>query len=113
MPNSDENVTAEVISELPEWLGELRASGIGVDERLIRITSGECAGEFAIVCWTDPPSDPESDEAQVAVVYTESDWAHDAAPSLGFDDDGDLVWFTADGSYGSEPVSYARITVSA
>lgn len=103
----------EKISRLPAWLtkGGGRDSGLGANERLIRITSGESSGELAIVCLTDPPSDPESTESVRQVAYTQSDWEHECAPSLGFDGDGDLVWFTADGDFGSEPVDFVAVEI--
>jgi hypothetical protein len=90
---------------LPQWLGCLRRDKLGHGERLIQLTSGELAGQVAIVC----PTDPDDDGVVTELVYTKADWEAETSASLGFDADGELCWCRPDGSVGVHTVSWKAV----
>ena len=96
------------LADLP-WLS--RAS-LPSSERLIRFTDGPLAGQLAIVCPSDPSTDPEDDSPIVDNVYTKADWEECSAPSLVFDSDGDLVWYTSDCRPGTTVVAWEAVEVA-
>lgn len=84
-----------------DWLDR---TSLGYGERLIRFTDGHLEGQLAVVCTTDDGAHEN--------VYTQEDWTQLSSPSAGFDDDGDLVWFNADGSFGCTVIGFEDVEVS-